>query len=206
MTNRHSVESPLPLPIIAIGGSAGAIKPVLDLLSDLPTDLRAIILVVIHRTPGLPSLLPDIIARRSPVATHLARDGIDLKDPICLVAPPDRHMAVTPHGKIHLVADGYYRGNSIDLLFNSLARSVGPRTIGVIVSGLLKDGAEGLRAIREAGGLALVQSPAEAQYADMPENAINADGPVDFIGPVSALAKEIRRRVEAVSGAMELSE
>lgn len=183
------------LPIIAIGGSAGAIKPVLTLLGDLPADLQAVILIVIHRSPSLPTLLPEILGRRSPSAVHLAREGLALDHPLCLVAPPDKHMVVTPERTIRLVADGYYRSNNIDLLFNSLARSAGRWTMGVILSGLLKDGTEGLRSIQEAGGVALVQSPAEAEYPDMPESALQFDGPIDFVGPVAALAEEICRRV-----------
>lgn len=204
MAKRHTAPD-APLPIIAIGGSAGAIKPVLDLLSDLPQDLAAIILIVIHRAPMAPTLLPDIVARRSPIPTHLAREGMELEGPICLVAPPDRHMALTPQGTIHLIADGYYRGNNIDLLFNSLARCAGPRTIGVIFSGLLKDGTEGLRAIKESGGAVLAQSPSEAEYPDMPKSAIDSDGPIDFVGSVPALADEIRRRVRTSGSAVELS-
>ena len=64
--------------------------------------------------------------------------------------------------------DGFYRGHNIDLLFTSLARNAGPRTVGVILSGLLKDGVHGLAALKEAGGKVLVQSPAEAAYRRCP--------------------------------------
>lgn len=184
------------LPIIAIGGSAGAIKPILGLLGGLPANLSAIILIVIHRSPAAPSLLPEVIAQRSPTAVHLAQEGLPLDHPMCVVASPDKHMVVSPQLRVHLISDGYYRSSNIDLLFNSLARAAGNRTIGVILSGLLKDGTEGLRAIKESGGVALVQSPAEAEYPDMPESAIQFDGLIDFVGPVTALADEIRRRVQ----------
>jgi chemotaxis response regulator CheB len=76
---------------------------------------------------------------------------------------------------------------------SALARHAGKRTIGVILSGLLKDGSFGLKAIKEAGGMVLVQNPAEAAYAEMPQSAIRYDGPVDLIGPIDALATEICR-------------
>jgi hypothetical protein len=96
-----------------------------------------------------------------------------------------------------LVPDGFYRGHCIDALFQSLARHAGQRTIGVILSGMRKDGSLGLRAIKEAGGIALVQSPEEAAYPDMPQNAIEYDGSIDFIGPIDVIAEEICRRVGA---------
>jgi two-component system chemotaxis response regulator CheB len=90
-----------------------------------------------------------------------------------------------------LIQDGFYRGHCIDALFCSVALHVGAHAIGVILSGLLKDGTLGLRAIKEAGGIALVQSPQEAAYADMPESAIAHDGRIDLVADLDALAREI---------------
>jgi two-component system, chemotaxis family, protein-glutamate methylesterase/glutaminase len=116
---------------------------------------------------------------------------------ICYLGLPDRYLTVGPEATAHLLPDGFYRGHCIDALFQSLARHAGRRTIGIILSGILKDGSLGLRAIKEAGGVTLVQSPEEAAYPDMPQNAIDYDGPIDFIGPIDALAAEICRRVGA---------
>ncbi len=96
---------------------------------------------------------------------------------------------------MHLLPDHFYRGHNIDILFFSLARHAGNRTIGVVLSGMLKDGALGLKAIKEAGGVALVQSPQEATFPEMPESAIRYCDAIDFVGPVHALAKEICRLV-----------
>ena len=92
---------------------------------------------------------------------------------------------------MHLLPDGFYRAHNVDALFCSLARYAGPRTIGVILSGMLKDGTLGLKAIKEAGGVALVQSPEEAAYSDMPCSAIKLDGAIDLVAPVDVLAGEI---------------
>jgi len=113
----------------------------------------------------------------------------------CYVGLPNRHLTVGPGARIHLLADGFYRAHSIDALFESLARHAGPRTIGVILSGLLKDGSLGPRALKEAGGVALVQRPEDASFKEIPENAIEHDGPIDLIGSVDAIADEICRRV-----------
>jgi chemotaxis response regulator CheB len=91
--------------------------------------------------------------------------------------------------------DHFYRSHNVDALFNSLARNAGRRTVGVILSGHLKDGTQGLKAIKEAGGAAFVQSPEEALHPDMPKNAIIHDGQIDLVGPVSKLAQEICRAV-----------
>lgn len=195
-----------PLPIIAIGGSAGAIPAILALLSELPSGLAAVILIVVHRPPTAPSVLPDIISKKSPVFVHLAREDMALDRPLCLVAAPDKHMVITPQLKIHLVPDGDYRANNIDLLFHSLARFAGTRTIGVILSGMLRDGVKGLREIKDAGGMALVQSPTEAMFRDMPQNAVLLDGSIDFVAPVATLAEEICRLVENHDCKMEISQ
>jgi two-component system chemotaxis response regulator CheB len=100
-----------------------------------------------------------------------------------------------------LIHDGFYRGHNIDLLFNSLARNAGARTIGVVLSGLMKDGSQGLAALKEAGGIALVQSPGEAGVKEMPRSAIEFDGPVDKVAPIEALAREICRLVRPSAGA-----
>jgi two-component system chemotaxis response regulator CheB len=115
-------------------------------------------------------------------------------------------LTVTPLDRIHLVADGLYRAKGIDLLLQSLARTAGHRTVAVLLSGMLRDGTEGLSAIKAAGGIALVQSPSEAQYPDMPRNALELDGAVDFVGPAGALADEICRRVSVEQSAPAGSE
>jgi two-component system, chemotaxis family, protein-glutamate methylesterase/glutaminase len=123
------------------------------------------------------------------------KEGEYLRRGRCYLGTPDHHLTVDPGGRVHLVPDSFYRAHNIDIMFSSLARHMGRRTIGVVLSGLLKDGTLGLRAIKETGGVALVQSPEEADYPDMPMNAIVHDGTIDFIGPIDALASEICRRV-----------
>jgi chemotaxis response regulator CheB len=107
-------------------------------------------------------------------------------------------LTIGPDLRIHLLPNSFYRSHSIDALFCSLARHAGHRTIGVVLSGLRKDGTLGLKAIKEAGGVALVQAPSEAEYSEMPQSAIEHDGPVDLIAPVDRLASEICRLVGRV--------
>ena len=95
---------------------------------------------------------------------------------------------------------------NIDLLFEALARTAGARTVGVLLSGLGKDGVEGLRAIKQAGRRALVQGPAEAEYDPLPRNAMIYDGEIDMVAPVGRLAAEIGRLVGSVDGKQAVAE
>ena len=100
---------------------------------------------------------------------------------------------VGPGLRADLLPDHRYTTRNIDQLFISLAQHYGARIIGVVLSGQLDDGTRGLAVIKKAGGIAMVQSPDEAAYPDMPRNAITYDGPVDLIAPTSDLAAEITR-------------
>lgn len=181
--------------IIGVGASAGGVAALTQLLSGLPEDLPATVLVVLHRSPDNTSFLPDILRRSSKLKVSIAQDGDPLLHGRCYVGTTNNHLILGKDQRIHFVPDGFYRSHNIDVLFCSLARQAGTRSIGVILSGLLKDGAMGLKAIKEAGGRALVQCPEEAAYRDMPESAIALVGTVDYVGPISSLALEIRRLV-----------
>jgi two-component system, chemotaxis family, protein-glutamate methylesterase/glutaminase len=182
--------------IVAIGASAGGLEALEKLLLQLPPELPAAIVVVLHRPVERISYLREILARLTKMPVVIPEEGERLRHGTCYLGLPDRYLTVGPNASAHLLPDGFYRGHCIDALFQSLARHAGSRTIGIILSGTLKDGSLGLRAIKEAGGLTLVQSPEEAAYPDMPQNAIDYDGTIDFIGPIDAIADEICRRVD----------
>lgn len=184
-----------PPDIIAIGASAGGVEAIEALLMRLPPSLPAAILVVLHRPPERLSYLPEILQRLRAAPVIVAREGDTLEYRTCYLGLPKSHLTIGPGSRIHLLSDGFYRGHSVDALFESLARHAGPRTIGIVLSGLLKDGSLGLKALKEAGGVALVQDPAEAAYSEMPQNAIDYGGSIDFVGSIEELAEEICRRV-----------
>ncbi|MGG7537594.1 chemotaxis protein CheB [Rhizobium sp. 12,4] len=181
--------------VVAIGASAGGIEAVSKLLSYLPAELPAAVLVVIHRPIEPPSYLPEVLARLCALPVRFAREGGQLEHGTCLLSPPGRHLSVSKDCRVHLLADGFYRAHNVDALFMSLAAAIAPRTIGVILSGALKDGTLGLKFLKEAGGIALVQDPAEASFPDMPENAAMHDGEIDLIGPIETLAEFICEQV-----------
>ena len=181
--------------IVAIGASAGGVNAIPKLLSQLPDDLAAAVLVVIHRDPGRTSYMHDILQDEARLKVVIPKQGDRLEYGVCIIGTPQQHLTIGPGLHVHLLPDHFYRGHNIDALFNSLARNVGSRTIGVILSGYLKDGTQGLKAIKESGGMAFVQSPHEASCPDMPRNAIQHNGRIDLIAPVTKLAEEIVRIV-----------
>jgi two-component system chemotaxis response regulator CheB len=181
--------------ILAIGASAGGIPPLLELLRTLPKGVDLAILVVLHRPVDFPSELPQIIRSQTGVAAAVAEEGCPLSSGRCYVSPPGSHLTITPERRIHLVPDGSHRKDNIDLLFRSLADNAASSTIGVVLSGMLRDGTKGLKALKTAGGTVMVQVPEEAQFPDMPFHAMTEDGPIDFVGPAKDLAREIVRLV-----------
>src|SRR6185312_17398664 len=107
--------------------------------------------------------LPEVVGARAKMKVELAGEGSILHHGACMVAPVDRHIIIGQDMRIHLLSDGAYRARNIDALFNSLANHAGPRTIGVILSGTPRDGSLRLLALKHAGGIALVQEPADAE-------------------------------------------
>jgi two-component system chemotaxis response regulator CheB len=178
--------------IVAIGASSGGVEALQSLLAAL-SDLDAIVLVVLHRPANRTSALREILLRELRMPVVIARHGELLQHGVCYIAEPSQHLMVGPGLRADLLPDHRYTTRNIDQLFMSLARHYGPRTIGVVLSGQRDDGTRGLAAIKKAGGIAMVQSPDEAAYPDMPRNAIKYDGPVDLVAPISDLAAEITR-------------
>lgn len=181
--------------IIAIGASAGGVKALGQLLRRLPPALPASVLAVLHRSPYTGNHLAEVLRQVTLLRVRTPKEGETLEYGTCLISPPLYHLTIAPGSRVHLLADGFYRGHSIDALFTSLARTAGARSIGVILTGILNDGTLGLKAIKAAGGLALVQDPPEAAFASMPSSAITHAGPIDLVGSIDDLADFICRKL-----------
>jgi two-component system, chemotaxis family, protein-glutamate methylesterase/glutaminase len=190
---RHSP----PFDVVAIVGSQGALPVARALVRSLPADFPAAIVYVQHRIATSLGGLPALIARSTALPVGLVRDGDALIPGTIHVAPADAQTTV---------ADGRFRlgpGRCVgDPVFVSLARAYGARTIGVVLSGRLDDGAAGLRAIKAAGGRALVQEPSTAERSGMPTAAMST-GCYDFVLPGDRLAHALVA-LAAVPGAAEL--
>lgn len=175
--------------IVVIGASAGGIETLSGVVRDLPVGWLASVFVVAHFPPGGRSILPEILSRSGPLLATHAVDGESFLPGQIYVAPPDRHLQLAPHGQMRVTRgprENHHRP-AIDPLFRSAARHYGPRVVGVILSGSLYDGAGGLLAVRSAGGVAVVQDPADARVPAMPQNATEIAG-ADHIVPAAGLA------------------
>jgi two-component system, chemotaxis family, protein-glutamate methylesterase/glutaminase len=173
--------------IIVIGASAGGVEAISAVVAGLPRDLRAAILVVLHLSRGR-SVLPEILTRAGRLPALHPDDGDPLEYGRIYVARPDHHMTVEDR-KIRIVHGPTENGSrpAVDPLFRSAARAYGPRVIGVVLTGALDDGTAGLAAVKEAGGIAIVQDPEEAFASSMPRSA-RAFVQVDHVLPLREIA------------------
>lgn len=190
-------ESQLGHDLIVIGASSGGIEALITLLRSLPDTVQAALCVVIHTSPEAPGLLPAVLGRRTALPVTQALDGEALREGHIYVARPDHHLLVDA-GRLRVTRgprENRHRP-AIDPLFRSAALHYGPRVIGVILSGALDDGTAGLAAIKDQGGIAIVQDPEEALFPGMPASAqrhvpIDYALPAAMIGPLLArLARE----------------
>ena len=172
--------------IIAIGASAGGVAALRFLAAALPSTLSASVLVVLH-IGAFRSELPALLNAAGPLPAKHAEDGETIVPGHIYVAPPDRHMIVAD-GRLRLV-----RGPkencarpAIDPLFRSVADSYGSDSVGVILTGNLNDGAEGLFEIKRLGGVAIGQDPNDADYPEMPRSAAEHVA-LDYCRPLAEL-------------------
>jgi len=181
---------------VVIAASAGGIEALRDLLSALPPEFPAAVLLVLHVPAAGGRALPHILIRAGRLPASTATDGEDALAGHIYVAPPDRHILLMD-GMIRLSSGPRLNGHrpAADPLFISAAKAKGPRLIAVVLSGALDDGAVGCAAVERRGGLVLVQDPADSAYEGMPRAAIAATRhpvvlPLGDLG--AALDREVR--------------
>jgi two-component system chemotaxis response regulator CheB len=175
--------------IVVIGASTGGVDVLTSVMAGLPPGLPASLFVVCHFPSGGRSVLPDILSRAGPLLATHAVDGEPFHPGHVYVAPPDHHLLLQAGGRMQL-SRGPRENNhrpAVDPLFRSAASAYGSRVIAVVLSGGLGDGTAGLLAVRAAGGVAVVQDPADAVMASMPSNAVSIAG-ADHVVPAAGLA------------------
>lgn len=186
--------------IVVIGASAGGVSALQRLCASLPADFPAPIFVVQHLSPSARSMLPEILNRASPLPAMTPQDGDPIEPGMIYVGGPDLHMLLRD-GKV-LMRRGPFENRTrpaVNALFRSAAVAYGSRVIGVVLTGLLDDGTEGLIAIKAAGGTSVVQDPKEAEWPSMPQNALQRDH-VDHVLPLDELGALLTRLVSEDAG------
>ena len=181
--------------VIVVGASAGGLEALGVLLAGLPADLDAPVCVVMHTSPHGPGRAPRVLARASRLPVAHATDIEPLEAGRVYVAPPDHHLVVEP--RILRLTRGPRENRqrpAVDTLFRSAAYVYGPQVIGVILSGALDDGTAGLWTVKDRGGIAVVQDPAEATFPSMPQSAIEYVA-VDHVAPLAELGPLLARLV-----------
>jgi two-component system chemotaxis response regulator CheB len=162
--------------LVVIGGSAGAIEVLSQVVPQLPKHLAAAIAIVIHMAQDARAMLPEILTAPQRPPMKLAEDKEPIAAGTVYFAPPGYHLLIESERTFALSVDEpeHFSRPSIDVLFESAADAYRARLAGVILSGANTDGAAGLQSIAEAGGVTLVQRPDTAETRTMPTAALNA--------------------------------
>lgn len=202
--NLSSVIKSSRIDIVAIGASTGGPNALADLFATFPADFPVPIVIVQHMPPMFTKLLGERLARLSPIAANEAVGGEELLPRRALIAPGDYHMVVVRDGNKHraLVQQEPPENScrpAVDPLFRSVASIYGARSLGVILTGMGKDGLRGSQAIASAGGQILAQDEASSVVWGMPGFVAKA-GIADKVLPLSEIGLEIVRRVRVGRG------
>jgi two-component system chemotaxis response regulator CheB len=176
MMNEHPPVKMKEVEAVVIGGSAGSVGALLQILPGLPKDYPLPLIIVVHLPPDHESTLAALLNARCQITVKEAEDKEPIRPGIAYLAPPNYHLLVEPDMQLSLSLDPpvLYSRPSIDVLFESAADAYGDTLMGVVLTGASTDGASGLRALGAAGGLAFAQTPATAESGTMPQAALDA--------------------------------
>src|SRR4051794_2591749 len=184
------------LGVVVLGASAGGVDALSTVVAGLPADLPAAVCVVLHVAPHGKSVLPHILESRGRLPACHPADREPLRPAQVYVAPPNFHLIVD-RGSVRLSGEARENGlrPSVDTLFRSAALAYGPRVAGAVLSGTLDDGTAGLIAIKQHGGVVIVQDPDEALYSSMPASAALFAEP-DHVAPLDKIPALLVEAIE----------
>jgi len=185
------VKTDAPFPIVGIAASAGGLEAFTQLISNLPTDTGMAFVLIQHLSPDHESLLSEILGRATAMPVRQVEDRMMVEPNEVYVIPPKTQMQLVD-GMLHLAPRQKRRGKYMpgDIFFESLAADRGNKAIAVVLSGTDGDGAQGLEAIKVAGGVTFAQSDNSAKFDGMPNSAV-ATGNVDFVLSPESIAAEL---------------
>jgi len=185
MKQERSENTPQNIPdyIVGIGASAGGLETITTFFSHMPSDTNMAFIVIQHLSPDHKSLMDTLLARHTDMKISQITDGMTIESNTIYLIPP-KHFLTFFKNKLLLKQFDKERGVhlTIDVFFMSLAEDLGSQAIGIILSGTGSDGTVGLKAIKKAGGMVMVQNVETAQFDGMPRSAI-ATGMIDYICP-----------------------
>lgn len=183
------------LPIVGIGASAGGLEAFEQFFTNMPSDSGMAFVLVQHLDPTHPSILGELVRRYTRMDVMDIEDGMEIKPDAAFIIPPNCDMGII-NGKFQLMVPVAPRGLRlpIDFFFRSLPEDQKERAICIILSGTGTDGTLGLKEIKGAGGMAMVQDPTSAKYDGMPGSAIGS-GLVDYVLPPGKMPAELPIRI-----------
>lgn len=177
--------------VVGVGASAGGLEALRSFFAEMPEDSGLCFVVIQHLAPNHKSLMVELLQRTTPIPVLRAGQGMKAEPNRIYLIPP-RFNLTLEEGAFNLTPSpaGKALNLPIDIFFRSLAAECGDRAIAVILSGTGSDGARGIRAVKEAGGMIMVQAEASAKFAGMPASAI-ATGAADFVLPVEEMPVQL---------------
>lgn len=180
-------------PIVGIGASAGGLEALEQFFENMPENNGMAFVVIQHLDPDHVGIMPELLQRITPMKVLQATDDLKVKPNSVYVIPPNKSMSLL-NDALHLFDPVETRGLRlpIDIFFRSLADDRNEKSIGIILSGMGSDGSQGLKAIKEKGGIVLVQEPESAKFDGMPRSAIGA-----VIADIVAAANELPNKLIA---------
>ncbi|MEO0321659.1 MAG: chemotaxis response regulator protein-glutamate methylesterase [Myxococcota bacterium] len=199
-TRRPPSKGPAPrVDALLIGSSTGGPNALGELLPKLPGDLGVPVLLTQHMPPVFTGILAERLDARSSLSVAEAQDGDALRPGHVLVAPGDFHLelrgdAATARARLSQAPKENSCRPAVDVMFRSAVACFGPHVLGVVLTGMGRDGARGAEAIVEAGGRVVTQDQASSVVYGMPRHVAEA-GLSDGVHPLDELAEVIRRRV-----------
>ena len=193
MAKNQKKNSEGKLIVIGIGASAGGLEALQDMLSNLPNNIGNLALVIAqHLSPTYKSMLVEILRRQTSITVTEAKNGTKAERNTIYITPPDSDIMLLPGDYFQLSkpVSGTGPKPSVDTLFNSIGKIKKEYAIGIVLSGTGKDGSKGLKTIKSAGGLIIVQEPNTAKYSGMPTASIET-GLVDKILPAEEIGSKL---------------
>ncbi len=194
----HAIGPAISADVVVIGASTGGPAALVEVLSRLPVDFPAPIMLVQHMPPTFTRFLAQRLNAQTPLTVMEAADGQAVEPGVVYVAPGDFHLTVTRrHGSVLTVLDQappqHSHRPAADVLFRSAAETYGPRALALVLTGMGQDGLRGSEEITRVGGRALVQDEATSVVWEMP-GVVAGAGLADAVLPIGAIANELQRR------------